>query len=310
MKKIFTILSFMLLTSLAYAQDATPVKSFWDDPISDPLFPLYVAVTFVFIVALLVVVVAGYMLQVLNVFIRKAAEERALSTGVPFVPEVGLWTKFWDRINDFKPVEKETEIMLDHNYDGIKELDNHLPPWWKWLFYATIVWGLGYLVVYHLMDSLPLSDQEYQNELSLAQEQKAKLLASKPAVVIDEEALQYSNDEKIIQNGRKVYVTNCASCHLANGEGSIGPNLTDEYWLHGGSVKNIYVTIKNGVQEKGMIPWGPVLSPEQIRDVSFYIMSIKGSNPANPKPPQGTLYKEDASPTPTLADSVNAQASL
>ncbi len=308
MKKLFTILSFMLFTFVAFGQEAAPVKSFWDDPISDPLFPLYIVVTFVFIVALLVVLVAGYMLQVLNVFIRKAAEEKAAATGIPYVPEVGLWTKFWNSINDLRPVEKEADIMLDHNYDGITELDNHLPPWWKWLFYATIVWGIGYFIVYHVMDSMPLSDQEYQNELTLAQEQKAKLLASKPAVVIDENALQYSNDETIIQSGRKVYVTNCASCHLANGEGSIGPNLTDEYWLHGGSIKNIYATIKNGVQEKGMIPWGPVLAPEQIRDVSFYIMSIRGSNPANPKPPQGTLYKEEATPAP--ADSVKAQASL
>lgn len=296
MKKLFILFSLLLIASVGMAQEAAPVHSFWNDPVNDPMFPLYIVMGFVFLVALLVVLVAGYMVQVLNVFIRKAAEEKAAALGIPYVPEPGYWSTLWDKINALKPVEKEAEIMLDHNYDGITELDNHLPPWWKWLFYITIIWGIGYLIVYHVTDSLPLSDQEYQNEVTLAQEQKAKLLALKPPVVIDENALQYTNDEVLIQSGRKVYVTNCASCHLANGEGSIGPNLTDEYWIHGGSIKDIYVTIKNGVQEKGMIPWGPVLSAEQIRDVSYYIMSIRGSNPANPKPPQGTIYKEEAIP--------------
>jgi cytochrome c oxidase cbb3-type subunit 3 len=304
MKKLFILFSLLLMASVGMAQEAAPVHSFWNDPLNDPMFPLYVVMGFVFLVAMLVVLVAGYMVQVLNVFIRKAAEEKAAALGIPYVPEPGYWATLWDRINALKPVEKEAEIMLDHNYDGITELDNHLPPWWKWLFYITIIWGIGYLIVYHVTDSLPLSDQEYQNEVTLAQEQKAKLLALKPPVVIDENTLQYSNDEVLIQSGRKVYVTNCASCHLANGEGSIGPNLTDEYWIHGGSIKDIYVTIKNGVQEKGMIPWGPVLSAEQIRDVSFYIMSIRGSNPANPKPPQGTIYKEET--TPVQVDSVKA----
>lgn len=294
MKKLFILFSLLLIASVGMAQEAAPVQRFWDDPVNDPLFPLYLVMGFVFLVALLVVLVAGYMVQVLNVFIRKAAEEKAAALGIPYVPEPGYWSTLWDRINALKPVEKEAEIMLDHNYDGITELDNHLPPWWKWLFYLTIIWSIAYMIVYHITDSLPLSDQEYQNEVTLAQEQKAKQLALKPAVVIDENALQYSNDEVLIQSGRKVYVTNCASCHLANGEGSIGPNLTDEYWIHGGSIKDIYATIKNGVQEKGMIPWGPVLSAEQIRDVSFYIMSIRGTNPANPKPPQGTIYKEEA----------------
>lgn len=302
MKKLLILFSLLLIASVGMAQEAAPVHSFWNDPVNDPMFPLYVVMGFVFLVALLVVLVAAYMVQVLNVFIRKAAEEKAAAMGIPYVPEPSYWTIFWNKINAFKPVEKEAEIMLDHNYDGITELDNHLPPWWKWLFYITIIWGIGYMIVYHVTDSLPLSDQEYQNEVTLAQEQKAKLLALKPAVVIDENALQYTKDEVLIQNGRKVYVTNCASCHLANGEGSIGPNLTDEYWIHGGSIKDIYVTIKNGVQEKGMIPWGPVLSAEQIRDVSFYIMSIRGTNPANPKPPQGTIYKEEA--TSVQVDSV------
>jgi cytochrome c oxidase cbb3-type subunit III len=287
-------LIFILSGVSAFAQEAAESSSFWRDPLSDPLFPFYVVTAFVFLTAFLVVIVAIYMLQVLNVFIRKAAEERAEKLGIQFVQQPSLWTKFWNSINDLKPIEQDKDIMLDHNYDGIRELDNHLPPWWKWLLYGSIVWAGIYLVVYHVTGSLPLMDGEYQNEVALAEEQKAKFLASNPPVAIDESALEYVADEAILKKGRTIYVTNCASCHLADGQGSIGPNLTDDYWLHGGSITDIYTVIKNGVQEKGMIPWGPVLSPEQIRDVSFYIKSIHGTNPPNPKAPQGELYTEEA----------------
>jgi len=307
MKKIFALLLFLALSVASFAQEAAPVKSFWSDPFKDPMFPLYMVAVFIFVVALLVVFVAIYILKVLNLFILKAAEEKAASEGRVYVPEPSAWTKFWLWVNGLRPMEKESELLLDHNYDGITELDNHLPPWWKWLFYGTIIWAGVYIVVYHFTDTLPLQDQEYQNEVTLAQEQKTKLMASQPQVVIDENALTYEKNDAFIQAGRKVYVTNCASCHMPDGQGSIGPNLTDEYWIHGGNIKNIYATIKNGVLEKGMIAWEPVLSPEQIRDVSFYIKSIKGTNPPNPKAPQGTVYVEESTAPAVPADSVKTQ---
>jgi cytochrome c oxidase cbb3-type subunit 3 len=297
MKKIFTLFSLLALSVATYAQEAAPVKTFWSDPFQDPMFPLYMLAAFIFIVALLVVFVAIYILKVLNLFILKAAEEKAASEGRVYVPEPSAWSKLWMWLNGFRPMEKESEILLEHNYDGITELDNHLPPWWKWLFYATIVWAGIYIVVYHFSNTLPLQSEEYQNEVTLAQEQKAKLIASKPQVVIDENTLTYEKNDEILNKGKKIFATNCTSCHNAEGQGNmVGPNLTDEHWIHGGSIKNIFATIKNGVQEKGMIPWGPVLSPEQIRDVAFYVKSIKGTNPPNPKAPQGTIYVEEATP--------------
>lgn len=142
------------------AQDAAPATSFWRDPFNDPLFPFYLVIGFVFLTAFLVIIVAIYMLQVLNVFIRKAAEERAEKLGVKYVAPPSYWSKFWDQINAFRPAEKEADIMLEHNYDGIRELDNHLPPWWKWLLYGSIVWAAIYLVVYHVTGSLPLMEGE------------------------------------------------------------------------------------------------------------------------------------------------------
>jgi cytochrome c oxidase cbb3-type subunit III len=307
MKKIVSLFSLLALSVSAFAQEAASAKNFWSDPFNDPLFPLYAVFALMFIVTLLVVFVALYILKVLNLFVQKAAEERATKLGIVYVPEPSVWSSFWLKINALKPLEKEAEIMLDHNYDGIKELDNHLPPWWKWLFYGTIIWSVVYLVVYHWSDSLPLQDEEYQNEVEIAQEQRAKLMAAQPAVVIDENTLSYNDaTDELLAKGKQVYAINCSSCHNPLGEGSIGPNLTDDFWLHGGSVKDIYLTIKNGVQEKGMIPWGPVLSPQQIRDVTFYIMSLKGTNPPNPKAPQGEKYADDAAPV-VATDSLKTQ---
>ena len=310
MKKFISFILILLFPMAAFAQEAVQQVSI----LNDPLLPLYVVIAFIVLVSLMVLIVAIYMIKILNMFVERAAQERATKLGIEYVPEPGFWMRFWSRISDMKPVEKEADIMLDHNYDGIKELDNHLPPWWKWLFYITMIWAVVYLVAYHVTDSLPLMDQEYQNEVAQADSLKARLAAASPAVEIDENALKYEPDDVILASGRTVYVNNCASCHKAQGEGDIGPNLTDTYWLHGGSVTDIYKTIENGVIEKGMIAWGPVLSQEKIRDVTFYIMSIQGSNPANPKAPQGELYVAPEQPasdsTNVVSDTLKVEASL
>lgn len=293
-----------------WAQDATATKGFWDDPINHPMTPFYVLMTLVGIVTILVFVVAIMLLQVLNTFVERSAREKAAAMGVPYVPEPSWWTKLDRKLTNAVPLEKEATIVLDHNYDGIKELDNHLPPWWKWLFYGTIAWSVVYLVIYHITDSVPLQEQEYANELALADEQLRKTRAAEPVAAIDEAALTYTADADLISKGASVYKNNCASCHKDKGEGSIGPNLTDEYWLHGGSIQNIFATIKNGVPEKGMIAWNAILKPEEIRDVSFFIMSLKGSNPPNAKAPQGTVWKEEVKADVVKTDSVKVQASL
>ncbi|MCS6972863.1 MAG: c-type cytochrome [Cyclobacteriaceae bacterium] len=288
MKKIMlAYLAILAFPALTFAQQG-------NDPLADPLLPFYVVTGFVFIVALLVLGIAIYLLQILNMLIRM--QEAARPEAAPATAkQQSLWQRFWIWINGYQPLEKESELLLDHNYDGIRELDNHLPPWWKWLLYGSVVWGAAYLIVYHVTDTFPLMDDEYKMEVAKAAEQKAKLAAAQPAEVIDENALVYQPDEAILASGKKIYAINCASCHMPEGQGSIGPNLTDDYWIHGGSIKDIYLTIKNGVPEKGMISWAPVLSPAQMRDVAFYIKSIRGTNPPNPKAPQGELYKEEGS---------------
>ena len=150
--------------------------------------------------------------------------------------------------------------------------------------------------------------EEYQNEVALAEEKARQLRASQPQVAIDENALTFTQDAAIIEKGKSVFTEyNCGSCHRNDGGGNtIGPNLTDEYWLHGGDIKNVFSTIKNGVVEKGMPAWGKSMKPEAVRDVTFFVMSLQGTNPQNAKAPQGEIFKG----TTEKPDSTKVQASL
>ncbi|NMM50239.1 cbb3-type cytochrome c oxidase N-terminal domain-containing protein [Marinigracilibium pacificum] len=233
-------------------------------------------------VALLVLVAAVYTLSVIRMIVREkkikegaTAEELSETT----------WSSWLTDINNAVPIEQEESIELDHDYDGIKELDNHLPPWWKALFYICIVWGVIYMMVYHVFDAAPLQAEEYEIAMAEAKEEAAKF-----ANVVDESNLAFSEDPAQLESGKLVFEANCAVCHRNDMGGQVGPNLTDKYWLHGGSPTDIYMTIKNGVPEKGMISWEAQLTKVQIRNVTSYIHSMYGSEPANPKEPQGEEF--------------------
>jgi cytochrome c oxidase cbb3-type subunit 3 len=281
---------------------------FWTDPFNHPMLPVYLVMVFIAITILLVLVTLIYIVRVLNILTRQNEKERAEKAGIKYVATPSFLEKIWQDINASVPVAKEQDIDLGHSYDGVRELDNHLPPWWKGLFYGCIIWGIGYFIFYHVTDTFPLSLDEYQNELAQADETARALKASKPAEVIDENTLTYSDDATLIEKGKAVFTANnCGSCHRQDGGGNtIGPNLTDKYWLHGGSIRNIYATINTGVVEKGMPAWGKVMSAADIRNLSFYIMSLKGSEPKDAKVPQGELY-EPVEPS-VKADSTTAIA--
>ena len=250
-----------------------------------------------------------YVIRILNSLTQEAARQNATAQGKVYAPSAGWWKKFIDKMNAAVPVQQEKDIEMDHDYDGIRELDNHLPPWWKWLFYGTIAWSVVYLIVYHVTDSMPLSLEEYQQELALAEEDVKRFQASQPRAVIDENTLEYTNDAATLEKGKSIFLTNnCGGCHRNDGGGNtIGPNLSDEYWLNGGSLKEIFLTIKNGVVEKGMPAWGKSMSAQDVRDVTFFVISLQGTNPPNAKAPQGEHYKQDLNIT---SDSLNVQAGL
>jgi len=270
---------------------------------NDPALPAYLTAGAVLLLLILVVLVGIYVVRVLKFLTEETIRQNAIPSEPHHAPRESWWKTFVQKMNASVPVEHEKDIEMDHSYDGIRELDNHLPPWWKWLFYGTIGWAVVYLIVFHVTDSLPLSLEEYKTELALADEQVRKHQASQPKSVIDENTLVYEHDPAIIESGKSIFITNnCGGCHRNDGGGNtIGPNLADEYWLHGGAIKDVFLTIKNGVVEKGMPAWGKSMSAQDVRDVTFFVMSLKGTNPPDAKAPQGEIFKEVAVPVDSLA---------
>lgn len=200
-----------------------------------------------------------------------------------------FWAQFTSKMNDSKPLEQENEIMLHHDYDGIKELDNNLPPWWKYLFYVTIIFSVIYMAHYHVLQSGPSSDGEYLAELKAAELEKSKISTVTYNVTADNAKLL--TDIGALTSGKELYTKNCVACHGQNGEGLVGPNLTDNYFIHGNTIKEVYLVIQNGVTEKGMLSWKAQFNPKQIEEVASYVLSLVGTTPANPKAPQGNLIE-------------------
>ena len=192
------------------------------------------------------------------------------------------------------PLEKEADMLLDHNYDGIKELDNALPPWWKYGFYITIVVAVFYLLKFEVWHTGMNPTEEYNTEMTTAKIETEAYLASAKENVDENSVTEL--DVAGIAAGKAIFAKTCVPCHLAEGQGLVGPNLTDEYWIHGGGIKDIFKTIKYGYPDKGMQSWQSTYSPVQMQQLASYIRSLKGTNPPNPKAPQGDLYKEVTAP--------------
>jgi cytochrome c oxidase cbb3-type subunit 3 len=210
------------------------------------------------------------------------------------------WSAWWTKMDKkiftrAVEIEKEADILLDHDYDGIKELDNSLPPWWKYGFYVTIVVAMIYLMNFHVFGSGKNPSQEYEAEMEKATIEMANY-ASKNADKIDEEHLQMPQKGGL-DAGKEIFTSVCWTCHGKQGEGGTGPNLTDEYWIHKGSLSDIYQSIKHGYPDKGMQSWAKNYTPKEINNLAGYIKTLKGTNPPNPKAPQGDLFIEDSTTT-------------
>lgn len=206
--------------------------------------------------------------------------------GAPKAPRVSWWA----RMNRFKPVEQEADLDLGHDYDGIRELDNRLPPWWLYGFYGTILFAGVYLWRYHIAHTAPLPAEEYSIAVHDAEIRKAEYL-KKAANNVDENTVKLLTAPGDLAAGKAVFEGTCFACHGKKGEGGVGPNLTDDYWLHGGSVNDVFRTIKYGWPDKGMKSWKDDYSPVQIAQIASYVKTLGGTHPDNPKAPQGTLYK-------------------
>ena len=222
--------------------------------------------------------------------LEEAKKERAANTWFKRVLR-HLWKA--------KPLDDKSVLLEDHDYDGIRELDNPLPPWWLYLFYGTLLFGAVYMVRFHVLDG-PTQYEEFESKMALAQSEIKQYQASLP----QEKDLVISEDEAMLAAGKKVFTMYCQVCHRPDGGGSIGPNLTDAYWIMGGTLNNVYDVISNGGRPgKGMVAWKNSLNKTQIEEVSNYIMSLRGTNPPNPKAPQGEEFIIETIPS-TAIDSL------
>lgn len=251
--------------------------------------------------ALLFIVAMIYMIRVNQFLYKRLMSLQAVQSGVALPVETAAVTaageSFWEKIRkqyweDAVPLEREHEIISHHEFDGIRELDNSLPPWWVNMFILTVIWGVIYMFYYHWGGNGPSSAEEYKIEVETAIKQQRIALAGQ-ANAVDESnvtALTASGD---LGEGELIYKTSCLVCHGAAGEGGVGPNLTDEYWLHGGGIKNIFKTIKYGVPEKGMVAWSSTLRPADMQKVASFILTMEGTNPPNARAPQGDIWKSE-----------------
>jgi len=259
---LFSIIS---LESFAQVQEEATVAKVGGWEISEIVLMVVLASTITVLLILL------YVLYALNIFLASAKQSGDIK-GVPAI------LKFTDAV----PVEREHEILMDHDYDGIRELDNRLPPWWVYMFYGTIVFALFYMWYYHISGTGSLQEEEF-----LAEMKQAEIELSKNANRVDENSVTLLTDKERLKSGEEIYIANCAPCHGKKGEGGVGPNFADNYWIHGADIKDVFKTIKYGVPEKGMIPWQTQISPKQIQEVASFVITFKGTNPPNQKEAQG-----------------------
>ncbi|MCE2613973.1 c-type cytochrome [Flavobacteriaceae bacterium D16] len=282
------VVFFLIFGLMEYFIDSGEKPAFLEYPITQ--FFLVMVLLILVAIELILKSIENIMFQTLS----EEAKERYLESKSKSL-EWKWGKRMYLKLLGSKPVEAEGEIILDHNYDGIKELDNKLPPWWIYLFYATIIFGVVYLVRFHIAGDY---DQELEYEMEVAAAQLAIEEYKKTAKdLVDASTVELLTDASDLNAGKAIFETNCAVCHMNDGGGGIGPNLTDEHWILGGGIKNVFNTISEGGRAgKGMVPWKQSLKPSEIAQVGSYLLTFQGTTPANPKAPEGEVWVDENAP--------------
>ena len=265
---------------------------FFIDSGEKPAFIEYPAVMLFLLLVLLILIAIEAILGALeNVMLHKLDDEAKAK----FLAQNKKSFKFtwlketYQKLLGQKPMEEEGEIILDHNYDGIKELDNNLPPWWIYGFYASIVFAAVYLLRYHIFNG-PTQIDELETELADAIDAYKKTAKD----LVDINTVTQLTEAADLSAGKIIFETNCVACHMADGGGGIGPNLTDKNWISGGGIKNVFKTVSEGGRSgKGMIAWKALLKPLEMAQVSSYLLTFEGTTAANPKAPEGDIWVDE-----------------
>lgn len=293
---VVLLIGFSLLSQLSFAQDAATTV------VVEPA-PNYGGLTAAAYYSFLTVIGMELIVILFLAFSIRRMYSELLPEKVKPKSDVSKFSIWWKKMDQHLftkavSVEKEADILLDHDYDGIKELDNSLPPWWKYGFYITIGVAFIYLLNFHVFGTGMNPTEEYNAEMEQARIKK-EIYDANNKDRIDEENVPMA-DADGIKAGQRLFDANCVACHLKDGGGSVGPNLTDDYWLHKGSLNDIYHTIKNGYPDKGMQSWSSTFTPKEISFLASFVKSLKGTKPEVAKEQQGEFYVD----VPAAVDSV------
>jgi cytochrome c oxidase cbb3-type subunit III len=299
-KIVKIICAFCLTTFVGFAQDveSAPVAKAGTQEFSNVILWVYLGV-----IGVLVLVTAGIALRTIKIYqdllitaIAKEQGREAINLEKEVVAKESWFSKVWFQLfgTGGQTYEQNIDIQINHPHDGIYELDNGMPPWLRNVFVGTIAFGISYFWYYHsYLEGKQGQHYEYKMAMREGEIIKAEV-ASRQANAVSESTVSVLKDANDLAGGQTIFIEKCAVCHGKKGEGGVGPNMTDDYWLHGGDIKSVFTVVKYGVPDKGMISWKEQLSPKEMQEVSSYILTMKGTNPPNPKAPQGELFKSES----------------
>ena len=274
------------------------LMEYFIDSGEQPAFMTYPVTQFFMLMVLLILIAIEVILKAIENVMFQTLSAEGQERYLADKNKKWEWTwgkEMYARMTKTKEIEEEGEIILDHNYDGIRELDNVLPPWWVYMFYATIVFGVIYLVRFEIVGDYSQS-LEYEQEVAAA---KIEIEEYKKTAknLVDVNTVELLTDASDLNAGKAIFTTNCVVCHMADGGGGIGPNLTDNNWILGGGIKNVFNTISEGGRDgKGMVAWKQSLKPVEMAQVASYVLQFEGTTAANPKAPEGDIWIDPDAP--------------
>ena len=287
----------IVLGAMEYFIDSGEQPAF----IKFPMVGLFLVV-FLFLLIAIEIVISAVDNVTYHLLTEEQKKQLKAAQEVPFT-EGAFYLGLMKKLTRSKEIEEEHDVLLDHDYDGIKELDNVLPPWWVNLFYITILFAFVHMIRFHVIGDYT-QEEEFQTEMEIARAEIEKYKLTAPDLM-DKENVTLLTDATSLAQGKAIYDAKCIACHKADGGGSIGPNLTDAHWILGGGIKEVFNTIMEGGREgKGMISWKTEIKPSDIQKVSSYILSLQGTNPPDAKAPEGEIWMDENAPkAETVTDS-------